>query len=121
MLAEMWPSPVEGDGLENRYESLAHREFKISPSPPRTSASAICRRPSDPTTGSPQVICLYAVGRKRNAGQSLGLAKWCGRGRAARGRPRVGGGECGTVWLACHRREHPVQPRRRCHLRLGEL
>src|SRR5207247_7011089 len=25
---ERWPSPVEGDGLENRYGSLAHREFK---------------------------------------------------------------------------------------------
>src|SRR5438093_8556471 len=28
---ERWPSPVEGDGLENRYGSLAHREFKSLP------------------------------------------------------------------------------------------
>src|SRR2546422_10750646 len=28
---ERWPSPVEGDGLENRYGSLAHREFKSPP------------------------------------------------------------------------------------------
>ncbi len=28
---ERWPSPVEGDGLENRYGSLAHREFESLP------------------------------------------------------------------------------------------
>src|SRR5437588_1454096 len=30
-VGERWPSPVEGDGLENRYGSLAHREFKSLP------------------------------------------------------------------------------------------